>query len=468
MTEYNDEFDRSLTERLRAYETRVPGAAVPNLATIGPGSSRRPRTAWGVGALVATGGVAAGLILVLILAGRPSPPTGETSPTPHPTSSASGTPVPSASTVPSPPLLSVIPIAALGSEDEIRAIIEGDGRLIGVGRHGDQGAVWTSLDGASWTLAPDLPATKPRSESAATTMTSVVQGPAGLVAVGSWTSIDFGTPRIWYSVNGEQWTSVYGPSDPDPAVDAPLGFGSAMAAGGPGYVAVGAVSDDGFTARPQVWTSADGRDWTAVDSLGLTGSLNDVIGGSGKAVAVGGNGSAATSFVSTDGATWTAAPEQEALQGAEMTSVTFRNGAFVATGVVTGPADTYPATPAIWHSPDGLHWSLVLQGESGQRFSQAVSTGEGFVAIGGHFPSAGWSYDPASPTPPSDTIQLWFSADGETWSGPATGFLADGGITLGRATVSGGDLFVPITLFYGPDGPVEYQPAILRGPMPVG
>ena len=84
-----------------------------------------------------------------------------------------------------------------------------------------------------------------------------------------------------------------------------------------------------------------------MDSVGLTGSLNDVIGGAGMLVAVGGSGSAAISFVSTDGATWTAAPEQEALQGAEMTSVAFRNGAFVATGLLTGPGDTFPSTPAI-------------------------------------------------------------------------------------------------------------------------
>lgn len=466
MTEYNDEFDRSLTERMQAHEARVPAGAAPNLATIGSGSSRRPRVGWGWGTLVAAGGLASGLILVLIFNGRPSPPTGQESPTPHPTSTAS----PAVTSSPTPSgqeQLSVIPGAALASEDEIRAIIEIDGRLIGVGRHGDQGAVWTSLDGASWTLAPDLPATEPI-EFAGTTMTSVVQGPAGLVAVGSWTSIDYGTPRVWYSVDGEQWTSVYGPSDPDPTADAPLGFGSAVAAGGPGYVAVGTGSDDGFSVRPQVWASADGRDWTAVDSQGLTGSLNDVIGGAGMLVAVGGSGSAASSFVSTDGATWTAAPEQEALQGAEMTSVAFRNGAFVATGALTGPGDAFPSTPAIWHSTDGLHWSLALEGESGQQVSQAVSADEGFVAIGGRFPSAGWSYDPADQVPPRDTIQLWFSADGATWSGPTTGFLAEGGInTLGQATVWGGNLFVPVTLLNaGPDGPV-YQPAILRGPLPL-
>ena len=458
-----DDFDRALSERLRAHEARLPGGTAPDLAAVGSGSVPE-RRAWGWGALVAAGGVAAGLLLVLFLGGRLQPPTGQASATPRPTSSAIESPSASALTDPSPTpsdqeQLSLIPIAGLGGDDEMRAIIEVDGRLIGVGRRGDEGAVWTSPDGASWTLAPDLPVSEPV-EYAATTMTSIVQGPSGLVAVGTWQTIDFSTPRIWHSTDGQRWTSVYVPS----------GFEriDALAVGGPGYVAAGLVSDDGFTGRPQVWTSADGRDWTARDSQGLTANVNDVIGGAGLLVAVGGGGTAAGAFVSSDGTTWTAAPGQEALQGAALTSVAFRNGAFVAGGALTGPGDTFPSTPAIWHSRDGLHWSLVLQGGSLLRISQVVTAEDGFVAIGGHFPSAGWSYDPADPIPPNDTIQLWFSADGETWSGPTTGFLADGGIsTIGRATLWEGDLLVSVTLLSGgPDGPV-YQSAILRGPLPV-
>ena len=104
MTDH-DEFDRSLSERLRAAEARVPGATAPDLATIGERSARG-RPAWGWGALVAVGGVAAGLLLVLFLGGRLQPPTGHATATPQPTSSASGTVAPSASIVPSPPSLS--------------------------------------------------------------------------------------------------------------------------------------------------------------------------------------------------------------------------------------------------------------------------------------------------------------------------------------------------------------------------
>jgi hypothetical protein len=357
--------------------------------------------------------------------------------------------------------LSAISVAGVTTEDEVQAIIEVDGRLIGVGRHALQGAVWTSLDGASWTMAANLPGESPGELT--TTLTSIVEGPGGLVAVGSSTSIDVSTPRIWYSADGEQWISVYGLGAPDPATVAPFGRVVAVAAGGPGFVALGLSSNDGFTGRPQVWTSADGRNWTAVNRQALTGSVNDVIGRAGSLVAVGGN-----AFVSSDGATWTAAPAQEALQGADMSSIAFGNDAFVAAGSLIDSGATSSSTPAVWRSRDGLHWSLVLRAGLLQRVSQVLTTGSGFVAIGGLFPSAGWSHDPSDPNPPSDTLQLWFSADGETWSGPATGFMADGGITtLGQAIVMGGDLLVPVTLLSaGPDGPV-YQPAILRGSLPL-
>jgi hypothetical protein len=107
MTDHDD-FDRSLSERLRAHEARVPGGTAPDIASIGPGSVRE-RPAWGWGALVAAGGVTAGLLLVLFLGGRLQPPTGQATATPQPTSSASSSVAPSVSVAPSPPSLSSLP-----------------------------------------------------------------------------------------------------------------------------------------------------------------------------------------------------------------------------------------------------------------------------------------------------------------------------------------------------------------------
>lgn len=104
MTDHDD-FDRSLSERLRASEARVPGDIAPDLAPVGAASARG-RPAWGWGALVAAGGVAAGLLLVLFIGGRLQPPTGQATATPQPTSSAGGSVEPSASVAPSAPSLS--------------------------------------------------------------------------------------------------------------------------------------------------------------------------------------------------------------------------------------------------------------------------------------------------------------------------------------------------------------------------
>ena len=107
MTDHDD-FDRSLSERLQSLEARVPGGIAPDLATIGSRSVRE-RPGWGWGALVVGGGVAAGLLLVLLLGGRPQPPTGQATATPQPTSSASSSFTPSVSAAPTPPSLSSLP-----------------------------------------------------------------------------------------------------------------------------------------------------------------------------------------------------------------------------------------------------------------------------------------------------------------------------------------------------------------------
>ncbi len=417
-------------------------------------------------------GALAGAALLLSVSGCSSPSPSATS-----SDGASGSLAPSATPQASPTAtssptlselarLSIVPVAGLVAGDELLAFASTDIGLVGVGQRGDQGAVWTSRDGVEWTLVPDLP-TEESGEFALTRLTSVADGPAGLVVIGAWSTIDFSTPRVWYSADRQHWASVYGPSDASlgefASMNAVAYYGMPEASG---YLTVGFVSDDGYTSRPQVWESADGRDWTAADVPPLSGMLNDVSVSGDVLVAVGGSEGGALVLVSTDGATWTPAPEQEALRGAEMTSVTAFDGGygstFVATGWLTHAERPLPGTPAIWHSPDGLHWTLGLRGEPGQEIRQAIAIGAGFVAIGGQFPSASWSYDPAAPNPPSDAIELWFSTDGETWSGPTMGFTADGGIRLGRATVDAG-LAVPIALLNaGPAGPVT-APAILRG-----
>jgi hypothetical protein len=114
MTEHHDDFDRALGERLAAYERRAPGATAPDLNAIGAGTSQTPGSGWRWAGLVAVGGVAAGIVLVVVLSGRFAPPTGHASPTPMPSAASS---IPSVE--PSVPAPTAIPSASPG--DALRA-----------------------------------------------------------------------------------------------------------------------------------------------------------------------------------------------------------------------------------------------------------------------------------------------------------------------------------------------------------
>ena len=124
------------------------------------------------------------------------------------------------------------------------------GLLVAVGSDGHfsdeqaDAAIWTSPDGVSWTGVRDSDLFDPEAQVAV----AVASGPGGFVAVG--TEIRDGgeaiAPLAWTSSDGESWRRV--------VVDAD-GFVNAVAAGGPGLVAVGG-------GEVPVWTSPDGQSWT--------------------------------------------------------------------------------------------------------------------------------------------------------------------------------------------------------------
>jgi len=125
-------------------------------------------------------------------------------------------------------------------------------------------AVWTSVDGITWSRVPYDGAIFDRAE-----MSSVTVGGPGLVAVGS-THPDDDVPTgpssdavVWTSVDGISWSRV----PADGAVFAGTG-GQRMAtviATDAGLVAVGS-DGGGYDTRPDsaVWTSADGITWSRV------------------------------------------------------------------------------------------------------------------------------------------------------------------------------------------------------------
>jgi hypothetical protein len=113
---------------------------------------------------------------------------------------------------------------------------------------GQVAAVWTSVDGLIWSRVPHDDAAFGGDKPA---MLGVTAGGPGLVAVGY--SFGHSAPAaVWTSVDGLSWSRV--------AHDAGVGMGGTMwsvAVGGPGLVAVGEAGNGGAAA----WFSPDGLTW---------------------------------------------------------------------------------------------------------------------------------------------------------------------------------------------------------------
>jgi hypothetical protein len=126
---------------------------------------------------------------------------------------------------------------------------DAEGALVAVGSDLDEreALVWRSTDGgASWQQAPGEPSRL--YEPYKIRMTDVVSTPGGLVAVGNYVGLQYGTATSWVASDWEHWTR---------AANYPaLGQGEmlAIAPGGPGLVATGSFgAPDNYV--PTIWLS---------------------------------------------------------------------------------------------------------------------------------------------------------------------------------------------------------------------
>jgi hypothetical protein len=232
------------------------------------------------------------------------------------------------------------------------------------GEGGAAAAVWTSVDGLTWTRVPHDREIFGSSTALGFGMNSVTAGGPGLVAVGAWgeqpTVID---AKVWTSVDGLTWTRV-------PHDEAVFGGEGAqipwsVTAGGPGLVAVG---EDGAGAA--VWTSVDGFDWVQVsDDEAIFSATYG-------------------SDFATDSRVYQPPP---AGAGLAMNEVIAVGHGLVAVGGPTydhrGPIDGVLGA-AVWTSPDGITWSRVphdtaVFGGTGEIGISSVTTaGSNLVAVG--------------------------------------------------------------------------------------
>ncbi|RFU38192.1 hypothetical protein DZF91_28955, partial [Actinomadura logoneensis] len=326
----------------------------------------------------------------------------------------------------------------------VEAVAASAGKAVAVGGAGGDAAVWTSGDGRTWTRAKGVP-----TRSGPQRLLDVAAGRAGWLAVGS----DQTSPRrplVLTSADGDTWQAVDSAAPFQPARNTPLATYGA-AAGPKGYVVVGedglsgaiwfsadmktwqrgrSVGDnglaarpnsnrwlraavgsaDGFTAvggvrdpkigqgpaaRPGVWTSPDGVQWTLqqlpVPSGLADGALTGIAAHDSTLVAlgtgIGSTGPAPVGYVSTDGGkSWKESrpPLPDGARDFQLTAVTAAPKGFVATGT-TGRAGTRDVV--VWTSATGADWKLAttpsaLRGTGDQQVNGLAEFGDGVLGVG--------------------------------------------------------------------------------------
>lgn len=265
----------------------------------------------------------------------------------------------------------------------MRSVSTAPAGFVAVGFTGSTNRVWRSADGLRWEVATEVP------ENDEATMYAVSRGNArvGLVAVGSTPHGPSHRGAIWTSADGSSWSRV-----PDATMFAQASIEDVVVFRDRLY-AVGFVSTTtvGVSPNAAVWSSDDGRTWTAVPRIdGAAGSqMTAVVAGPRVLVAVGSSAAprGQAAWTSTDGVTWTRAPHAEALAPdiapGGMRDIIVVDDLFVAVGATGGPNDAM-----IWTSPDGTTWtratlaasqrtgSIIAVATSGTRIAAVGASGE--------------------------------------------------------------------------------------------
>ncbi len=331
----------------------------------------------------------------LLLSNLPHQPVGS----PPSRTPASAQPSSEPSSVPSPVVSPVLP-APIGFQAWTRTdlpdpapgvygggtpsgIVQFAGRFIAVGTinaaccaNGDpalnNGVLWTSGDGKSWTVLDKIAAF------AHAFLTAVVADGKRLLVTGTYAepvadAQGTGVPAVWVSTDGSSWTRA---SDPAPAYVAatPHGFVGVFATGW----SAGAGTTLAFA------TSTDGLAWTTTSSTFDAAARGLAVNAAGQVLAVGwidgaplGDGTPTTDMLvwrSDDGSSWTG--PQDILEDAQPVAVTADEHGFLVAGYGAGQR------MQLWRVTEGGLVLLPLNLADGETISGVYPIGDTLVVIG--------------------------------------------------------------------------------------
>ncbi len=236
---------------------------------------------------------------------------------------------------------------------EVNAITSAAGLRLAAGSVGGYPAIWRQQAGGAWTLVTspdDLPArTAPATAATAAapaTLTSVIHGPAGWLAVG------MPGPVVLTSANGTTWRPAAG------NIAAGLGnISTVSAAAGPrGYVILGRLVVPGGCAA-DVWWSPNLTKWTrAHDVNAATGSSQTlaVTALAGGFVSVGSHNGRPAAWITSDGTAWRTIV-LPAPANAQLNQIAISGARLVATGGSDGQANDSAAF-AVSSADGGASW----------------------------------------------------------------------------------------------------------------
>jgi EmrB/QacA subfamily drug resistance transporter len=186
---------------------------------------------------------------------------------------------------------------AVVPEVAVRSLAAAGGQLVAVGSADGYPAIWRKAPGGGWRLVSSLSLVSARPRLAA--LTSVTHGTAGWLAVG------VPGPVAFTSADGITWRPAPGPVAADLA-----GVVNVAAAGGPrGYVIVGKLIAPGGSCVAAVWWSPNLASWTRARDVNDTAGSSQVLAVAADVhgfISAGSHDGQPAVWTTSDGRTWTA------------------------------------------------------------------------------------------------------------------------------------------------------------------